>query len=364
MSISLPLRVGVIGCGAALEQLYVHPFRRLSGRGWIKIVALADPSERRREWARATFPGAQIEAAAEGVWTSAGVQLTVITSPPPWHAAHAAIAFKHGSHVLSEKPIADTVVAGTAMVEQAKAAGFSLAIGMTRRFYPCLAEARKWLQEGRLGKLKRYSYREGGVYAWPVISDAPFRRETAGGGVLLDKGIHVLDFLYWLFGPAEVIESHDDALKKGVEGNSIVVLRHAACEGRTQLSWDQDLNNGFEIEGERGSLMMPIGPLHDLYFRKPGQAWEPVPVEALWPADLAATPQKRGRARIYYECFDYQLIQILRAIALGESLPVSGQEGLEVLRLIESAYQNAQPMEQPWLSPAEQEFARKNHWRV
>jgi predicted dehydrogenase len=364
MAISLPVRIGAIGCGAALEHLYVNPLRRLARRGWVQVVALADPSDRRREWARGVFPGARVEAEAARVLAETQPALTIITSPPPLHGAHAEIAFQAGCHVLCEKPLADSVAAGGRILDLARQRDRLLGVGMTRRFYPCLAEARRWLQAGQLGRVLAYEYREGGVYGWPVTSDAPFRRATSGGGVLLDKGIHVLDLLGWLFGPAEMIRSEDDAWRDGVEANSIVHLDHRGVAGRMQLSWDQDLNSGFLIRGERGDLMMPIGPLSQLCFRQPGQAWQPVPIQADWPGDLDAAGQVRGTPRTYYECIDFQLIQMLRALLLGTAVPVSGEEGLETLALVDAAYSRAEPLEQPWLPAVEQTLARQRHWHA
>lgn len=363
MAVSFPVRIGAIGCGAALEHLYERPLRRLAKRGWLQVVALVEPSERRRSWAQQAFPAARVDPAAATTLAEAGVDLTVITSPPPLHAAHAEVALNLGSHVLCEKPLANTVFAGERMIAHARTKGRLLNVGMTRRFYPCLAETRRWLQEGRLGRVHSYVYREGGVYGWPVTSEAPFRRATSGGGVLLDKGVHVLDLLGWLFGPARLVRCEDDAWREGVEGNSLVQLDHNGVAGEVQLSWDQDLNNGFVIRGDKGELMTPIGPLDDLFFRQPGSAWQRIPTPVDWPSDLEPAGGRRGQARTYYECIDYQLIQMLRAVLHAESVPVTGEEGLATLRLIGTAYQEAVSLPQPWLPAAEQQLAARQHWR-
>lgn len=364
MAAKLPVRICIIGCGAAVEHLYVNPLRRLARSGWVRVVGLADPSERRRGWAVRVFPDARVFAEAAPMLGETKADLTVITSPPPLHADHAEIALALGSHVLCEKPLADTVLAGGRMLASAHTQKRLLGVGMTRRYYPCLAEARRWLQQGRLGRVHSYTYREGGVYAWPVTSDGPFRRASSGGGVLLDKGVHVLDFLCWLFGAGRLIRSEDDAWRDGVEGNSVLQLDHHGVSGRVQLSWDQDLNNGFVIRGDLGELMMPVGPLRDLFFRTQGNRWSPVPTDVRWPADLEASGGRRGQPRTYYECFDYQLVQMLRALVHGEPVPVTGEEGLDILTLIEHSYTQATALTQPWLPPDEKELAGKNHWHA
>jgi hypothetical protein len=53
---------------------------------------------------------------------------------------------------------------------------------------------------------------------------------------------------------------------------------------------------------------------------------------------------------------------MLRALLLGTAVPVSGEEGLETLALVDAAYSRAEPLEQPWLPAVEQTLARKRHW--
>lgn len=359
----LPINVVGVGCGAAMELLYSDALRQLQGKGWIKIVGLADASDDRRAWASRAFPRCRVFSDPADVYRDIHVGLSILTSPPPLHAAHLDIAMRNGSHVLCEKPLADSVVNGQRMILAATKRDRMLGVGMTRRFYPSLAEARSWIRDSKLGDIRSYSYTEGGVYSWPVRSTAPFSRETAGGGVLLDKGVHVLDLLSWLFGPADLMSSSDDSLSGGVEGNSIVRLRHGAVEGKIQLSWDQDLNNAFTIRGSRGDLMIPIGPIDAIFSRLKGASWERVQTSATWPCDM----DLNGRAdspRTYYDCIYLQLVQYLRAIVHGMAIPVSAESAMKTLMLIEEAYRSATWLEQDWLPENEQMEARKAHWRL
>ena len=100
----LPVNVAVIGCGAAFEHLYRMPLLRLERKGWLKVIALAEPNPRRQELARSLFPSATVSAAVSDISQGISVGLTVITSPPPLHFEHARIAMEAGSHILCEKP--------------------------------------------------------------------------------------------------------------------------------------------------------------------------------------------------------------------------------------------------------------------
>jgi predicted dehydrogenase len=356
------VNLGFVGCGAAFELLYQPCLQRLSRKGLIKIIGFVDSNAERATSASWLFPGSVSSTNIKDLYLDHNIDLTIIASPPPLHREHALHAFQSGSHVFCEKPLADSLQAAEDMVEAAQRHKRMLGVGLTRRYYPCLAEAHRWLMEKRLGRIQSYRYLEGAPYTWPVASAAPFKRETAGGGVLIDKGVHVLDTLIWLFGPASVVDSQDDSFAHGVESNCLLALDHDGTSGVVQLSWDQDLKNGFTITGEMGEMYVPVGPMHILFFREFGSAWSPIHVSQTWPVDLRPIPQQYASPKTYYECFDFQLLQFFRAMAFGENAIVPMTDVLHSIATIEACYQNARVLDQPWLPREEQDYAFTRHW--
>jgi hypothetical protein len=59
----------------------------------------------------------------------------------------------------------------------------------------------------------------------------------------------------------------------------------------------------------------------------------------------------------------YQVVQVLRAIVHGETVPVTGEDGLAVVKAIEACYRLATPLRLPWLTESEQARADTRHWR-
>lgn len=323
-------------------------------------MALSEPSVGRLREALTVFPLARGGQTPSEV-LDIDIDLTIVLSPPPQHLEHAEQAFSTGSHVLCEKPISDTMAAAGSMCASAAEHGRLLAIGQTRRFYPSLATARRLLADGIIGKVTRYSYTEGGAYSWPITTDAPFRRSSSGGGVLLDKGVHAVDILCWLFGAAEVVANRDDACGDGTECFSQTTLLHGHVAGSLTLAWDQELTNSCLVEGELGDLWFPNGSMHDLFHRGKGGAWRRAPLTVDFAADIRAL--KRRRPRVYYECFELQLVQVLRAIIYGEPVPVDGEEALVGLKVINAAYSISTPFIQSWLPENERAEACRRHWR-
>ncbi len=357
-----PIPVLVVGCGAAFENLYLKPLGRLEKDGAIRVAGMVEASPERRAWAAGRFRGATVSDDLGVALAAVRPALTLVISPPRFHAAQACAAMAAGSHVLCEKPLADTPAAGAEIVRAAQASGRLVGVEMARRFHPNSAAVRDWIQSGKLGRVLDYEYREGSIYSWPVVSEAAFRREVAGGGVLQDKGVHVLDLLGWIFGPAELAGAEDDAWSGGVEANSCLRLRHDDVAGFLQLSWDQELNNGFWVRGTTGELFMPIGPVGFFLIRKPGEPWRRIEAVVSWPTGARMKEPRRTNPKTAYAGIEMQIIHMVRAVLHGEPVPVPPEDALRTLTLIHDAYRTAQPLGQPWLSAEEQGRQGQHHW--
>jgi predicted dehydrogenase len=357
----MTLRIGIVGCGAVVERLYRGALRKVERRGIARVTALIDPNAERTAALRRDFRSAAAFATPAEAFAGGAPDLVIVASPPGLHAAHTLEAFAAGGHVLCEKPMTVGVADAERMVEAARAARRVLAVGLTRRVWPALAEARGVLEAGALGEPVQFTYREGFVYGWPVSTDAPFRRASAGGGVLTDLGSHVIDFLIALFGAPEVTGYADDAQSDGVESNCRATLAFPAARGTVQLSWSQPLVSGLRITGPAGELLLDPGHPEAVRVRQHGGAWAVRPNAATWPIDLRADGP-RAVPHTRYDFIYHQLVSVLRAVDHGEPVPVSGEQGLHVVRAIDACYRGATPLDLPWLGAAEQATVDARHW--
>ena len=121
------------------------------------------------------------------------------------HAPIAIAALKRGAHVLSEKPMAIDGPEAARMVRAARKADRVLDVAFNHRQRGDIQKLKALIDEGRLGRpyyAKAWWLRRTGI---PTVGSWFTRRELAGGGPLVDIGVHVLDWSLFLLGDPQVV---------------------------------------------------------------------------------------------------------------------------------------------------------------
>ncbi|HRA48387.1 MAG TPA: Gfo/Idh/MocA family oxidoreductase, partial [Thermomicrobiales bacterium] len=113
-------------------------------------------------------------------------------------------ALRAGKHVLLEKPIALDSVEGAEIVAEAERCGRVLGIAYSKRYRADVQLLRKQVQAGALGEIyyaKAFWMRRAGI---PGLGTWFTSKTLAGGGSLIDLGVHVIDMVLYLMGNPEV----------------------------------------------------------------------------------------------------------------------------------------------------------------
>ena len=121
------------------------------------------------------------------------------------HAPITVGALEAGIHVLSEKPIARTATEAQAMVDAAHASGRVLEVAFNHRRRGDIEALKTAIDAGTIGRPyhgRAIWLRRAGI---PALGSWFTNREMAGGGPLIDIGVHVLDYALYLFGEPKVI---------------------------------------------------------------------------------------------------------------------------------------------------------------
>ncbi|HYI18428.1 MAG TPA: Gfo/Idh/MocA family oxidoreductase [Solirubrobacteraceae bacterium] len=195
-----PLRVGVVGVGWAGQQ-HLDAYARIPG---VEIAAIAGLELDQRAELQARYDVRHAVDGWEELLALGGLDAVSIAVPTFLHAPIATAALERGVHVLSEKPIARTLDEAQAMVRAAQDAGRVLDVVFNHRRRGDIQTLKGMIDEGRLGRpyyAKAFWMRRSGI---PTMGSWFTRSQLAGGGPLMDIGVHVLDYALFLLGTPAV----------------------------------------------------------------------------------------------------------------------------------------------------------------
>lgn len=195
------LRVGVIGLGWA-GQRHLDAY---DDRPGARVVALAGLEDDARTELAAQHGVERHVARWEDLLALDDLDAVSIAVPTFLHAPIALAALERGLHVLCEKPIARTGAEAERMVRAARDAGRVLDVAFNHRRRGDIQRLGELVAEGRLGRpyyAKAWWLRRTGI---PTLGSWFTRADLAGGGPLVDIGVHVLDYSLFLLGNPRVV---------------------------------------------------------------------------------------------------------------------------------------------------------------
>ena len=198
-----PLRFGLIGAGqiahVSAKDILEHEDAALVAAHDLNAPRLAKLCE--------TFDIPSACDSVDALLANDQVDAVYIATPNKFHAPLAIQALNAGKHVILDKPFAMNLDEANAVAAAAKASSKLFTLGMNMRFREDSQKIKSLVDAGALGDLyhaKAYWMRRQGI---PKIGTWFGNKELAGGGCLLDIGVHMLDLcLYTLnnFDPVSV----------------------------------------------------------------------------------------------------------------------------------------------------------------
>lgn len=191
-----------------------------------RVVAVADP--RAEVSATASGAGAAHYPSHGEMLDGERLDGVIVACPTQLHAPIGLELVQRGVPTLMEKPFTDSVESGLALARASKAAGIPIAVGHHRRFDPAVAEARRILASGEIGRLVGVS----GIWAVrkpDAYYDVAWRREIGGGPVLINI-IHDIDMLRHLCGEVRSVYSETTSGHRNlpVEDGGAILIRFAS----------------------------------------------------------------------------------------------------------------------------------------
>jgi len=358
------LRVGVVGAGR------MGRIRSLSAKAHpqCELVEVVDTiAEHARSLAAEV--GCQAGSDWQKLIERGDVDAIVVATPHKYLAPITTAALNAGKYVFCEKPgarnatEAEVVLRATygnwpardtkSGVLLVPPNNGRLIVGFTLRHYPAMARARELVAAGVIGvpMYVRARYGHGGRpdYNLEWRGDP----EMAGGGELLDQGVHLIDLSRWFLGEFEQVfgavstyfwGSKQDSFDRDLEDNAFLSLRTEA--GRIawlHASWTQWKNLfSFEIHGEDGSLQISglgghYGPQQMQIVRRRPQGGPPEVQET----DFALSKTQGMQDDVWAQEWAAFISCVLdrKETGNGNTPSACGVDAWEALKIVEAAYE-------------------------
>lgn len=288
------------------------------------------------------------------------VQVVSITTPNSMHKDMAMAAIAAGKHVHCEKPLSPTLADSLEMVKAAEAKGVNTQVGFNYIKNPLLKLARQMVEAGELGEITGFR----GIHAEDYMHDPQspwtWRIDPSGGpGVIADLGSHIIGMARFLLGDiAEVSADVRTVIKqrpaalgssgmKRVEVDDvarILVSFGRGCGGTIEANWIQTgrkMQLGFELTGEKGSLVFTQERLNELLYYKAGG--DP---RHMGFTRIEAGPQHKpyggfcvagGHQLGFNDLKTIEMAEFLGAIGRGEKSGPDFREAYEIQKVVEAA---------------------------
>jgi UDP-N-acetyl-2-amino-2-deoxyglucuronate dehydrogenase len=328
-----PIGIAVIGCGG-IGQTHARAAREIPGARLVGVSS-RDPEKARRV---GEAEGCRSFSDASALIADPAVGLVTIATSSGSHAALALEALGAGKHVVVEKPLAMSVADGRRVIAAAAASDLTLSVIFQRRFEPTFQAVAQVVAGGALGRVllveascpyaRPQSYYDAAAWRGTVSDD---------GGALMNQGIHLVDLLLWIGGPARRVVGQVATQVHQIEAEdlalAVINLKNGAL---ATLLASTNLTPGFphalNVYGDRGSIRTEGGAVTH---------WGVAGVAA--PAATTSTAGAASPGGAFWSLAQHraQLADVTEAIRARRPPAITGADGLRAVALVEAVYQSA-----------------------
>lgn len=217
-----PTRVAVIGCGY-FAQFHHDAWARLEGSSTeprVQVVGVCDQDEIKARGAAARHRGAEIFTDPACLIADLKPDVVDIVTPPATHAALIDLCAAAGSNAICQKPLAPTLSEAEALVTRAEHAGITLIVHENFRFQPWYVEARRLIENGRLGTLHGVAFRMrpgDGQGPEAYLARQPYFQQMPRF-LIHETGIHFIDTFRMLMGEITAVTAQLRRINPAIAG--------------------------------------------------------------------------------------------------------------------------------------------------
>ncbi|MEL6535684.1 MAG: Gfo/Idh/MocA family oxidoreductase [Bacteroidota bacterium] len=247
------VRWGIISTGTIAHQ-FAQDIRFTKSA---QLVAVASRSQNTADAFAKQYQIPTAHASYEALYANPDVDAVYIATPHNFHRQNSLDALAHGKAVLCEKPFTISTAELDEVVASAKQKNLYLMEGMWTYFLPAIQQAKRWVTEGKIGRILHLK----SEFGYPVPFDPNNRmyNPDLSGGALFDMGIYnVAMAWYFLEQEPERIAVQHHASPTGVEDDVFTTAWYAQDQyAHLHTAFRAKLQNHTFVYGENGYVQLP-----------------------------------------------------------------------------------------------------------
>lgn len=323
------LRVGLLGLGAIAQVVHLPVLHSLEG---VTLAGVCDVDRSKATALASRFGTPRVYKTDDEVFADPELDAVVICTPSYLHHTQSIAALENGKHVLVEKPLGIKAEDAQAALDVAERTGKTLMVAMNNRYRPDIQALKPFVKGGELGKifLVRGAWLNKKVRL--VRPTWRHRKETAGGGAMMDLGVQTLDLAMWFleFPQARSVFAHMHP------GEGMEVEDSVALVVRLQNGAAVSLSLSWSLVAERDRHYMRL-----LGTRGSGSIQPLAVFKEIEHGMLDVTPQvPPGKENLYTASYREELTDFAET-ALGNRPMALPHEQVQLMKIVAAAYQSA-----------------------
>ena len=276
------------------------------------------------------------------------VDLVIVNTPVETHYEYAKQVLLAGKHAIVEKAFTTTVAQAEELAVIAKEKGLKLAVFQNRRWDSDFKTVQKIITDNMLGEIVEAEFHFDRYN--PILSPKQ-HKETAnsGAGILKDLGPHLIDQALCLFGlPQSVFADIRITREHSLVDDYIDILLYYS-NFRVRLKagfFIREAIPAFVVHGKKGSFLKPRGDVQEDELKsgkKPNlETWgtESIEKRGLLHTEINGEIVKEYIPTLQGNYFDF-FDGVYQSITNDATEPVTAQEGVHVMQIIEAAIQSS-----------------------
>ncbi len=192
------LKVAIIGCGTIANNSHEPAYEKV--RDIAEVKYFVDLIPERAQALRDKYGAGEAITDYRVVVDDPEISCVSVCTPNYTHAPISIDLLKAKKHVLCEKPAAVNAELAAGMQKAADENGVILNIGVCNRFNTAVMKIAELIQAGELGEVYHVYCSFRSPRSIPGLGGAFTTKALAGGGALIDWGVHFIDLIFYCVG--------------------------------------------------------------------------------------------------------------------------------------------------------------------